>query len=677
MLNFMYYFIITFIAYMIYFSTNESVSKSGIILQKISAGTILIIFFYIPFYAISLFIDGEIFYGILSIFIYYYFGMCLAGYLADLIYYLIINSKKDSNDDVQGDVQKSICCVCCGEENDLTEYFCKYCGNKIQKLPKAKNIKFIESIEWEIIDNKVLAAKNPLKIRYFSADKRDFILYPFAPGSYIELENEVRDNTKWCYLAFEHTSAITEQYVLEYHLKSIKENSSKNAEYKILRDKSKYFSVNNMPYKIGFYLPLERKFDLGYKYYFVVVFGLDSKKDFPSMEDSYIIINVSFRVNLQNYVLFDDKQKECEYIKSIMDDSIFDKENKTDAYKTIYRLIKMNKMYEINNMDTISTFISLNYKHFAFVIANMYDIDYIRNAKQASLFAIYYRLYPALTGKIGYIYHKCDILDFKSLKNASSYCANDNRLDGKEYFHNILSFSNNIANLFIAIWDMILLWCDIKSPSIKELHLQIIINYISEILNIDKDSIPKAMVTKGKSVSHYDTINNIIAINADNKYLRVVLDMIIHEFRHFYIRYILKQDKDSICKNPFLLYIRDCLSLSSDEHLTMFKAFVQNYRYTLGDKTRRLLPSEQDAMSASIIFIDMLIRTQVVILEYNRLDDKNTLENIGFTKKSIIDDTESIENKKHDLHISNKIEALLLEYPKVSEMKYFEVSQKT
>ncbi|RDU59786.1 hypothetical protein CQA53_11245, partial [Helicobacter didelphidarum] len=287
--------------------------------------------------------------------------------------------------------------------------------------PIITTIQFLKEIEWELTQGQPLpiTSKVKQKIEYFFDTEKYLPSYPFAPGTYIELEAKLRENKaksshiQWTYIAFEHdeTKAL-DKGMIQWHLNQYKASSPKTtAIYKTITDESGYFSNNDIQNKIGFSLPLERTHKTAYKNYYVVIFAFDTSQQFPDIYDAHIVIDISFKVgnDIGKQITEQVRDKDYTPLKDSSD------------------LIQWNSLRRIYDIAQAIEFLKANVEG----VKHMFQNNQIKYTQKDTndnpvynVWFDYFRIHPQLAGKIAYIYYRFDVSDEKfigSVKDNGEY----------------------------------------------------------------------------------------------------------------------------------------------------------------------------------------------------------------------------------------------------------------
>lgn len=345
---------------------------------------------------------------------------------------------------------------------------------------------------------------------------------PFAPGTYITLEAKSLADIEyvmWGYIIArsqdELDEILNEEKAVEY---------DEFIDIRCLHTYNNYFEKNGETHKIAFSLPMRdtEEFD---KYY-VIVFAYDCEIGLPSINDPFIVIDMSFRVGEGE----DDEIIEAEReMVSIAQHMIY---NQT----SIENLSAWNKIETIYNSQEAVDFLQAN-------------IVMAMNKKLNSL--DYYKAYPQLAGKIAYIYYRFD------LNNEEFIRSND-----EDYVNNVDLYANEIANVYNNKG------ANLGIPHLSTYNLQfkkaffdddsnidqekLLIEFIKDIgdaLNIKQEYLPKIDFDPSSGrAGVYNSQTNTLSTgkptpNDDSAFMGFI-DTIVHEFRHFYIDYIFKYNKE-------------------------------------------------------------------------------------------------------------------------------------
>ncbi|MGX2973131.1 hypothetical protein [Helicobacter sp. T3_23-1059] len=286
--------------------------------------------------------------------------------------------------------------------------------------PTISYIKFMENIEWEvdfsqekpqIID---IAKNKQTKIQYLNHNLYHYnfpIKTPFAPGSYIELEAVMSDdsqvgNVKWSFIEIKSQTELQNflnkntNTSLTTHI-LLDSNQQPNKQYNV-----RVFQKNNIidTNKLGFSLPITRgDAEETFDKYYIIVFVYDTNKKNPTLQDAYIIIDMSFRVGIE---------KDDAVIEATRDSQ---QTTQNNFYNTIIYsndINEWNKLEHIYNVGEAVYFLNVNNAKLDKLKQNnqeRYDKkDSNGNYIHDAIFD-YLRIYPQLAGKIAYIYYRFDL----------------------------------------------------------------------------------------------------------------------------------------------------------------------------------------------------------------------------------------------------------------------------
>lgn len=463
-------------------------------------------------------------------------------------------------------------------------------------------LQFIESIFWELEDTPV-AIKKPLKINYLIERTQD---------SNIEskiIESNLKTPLKWALIAFKTKQNLSNK-LIESKLDS---KDKTEVLYKELSDKSGYFAKNNIYDKIGFYLPFKEldnltckdsnieskqdnkglNFPLTYPFapgtyieleitdsiesnfvesnqkekIYTIIFAFSKHKYKPNLNDYHIIIDTSFSLGIK-----DSKSQKCK--TSIA---------KKDMFENIQCNLKaLNKMDNFANLHEAVVFTALCYHTFS---NNFND----------------FRIYPQLSGKIGYIYHTFDIFnkDFvRGIKgefggNSEFYERENMYLEGECYLDSIrYDFVNKIVNLYINTYISAFGYIFPKGSEDSKLDLmREFIESLNEMFEISTDFKPQVQIENMDSfwAGSYHMNGNVIKVSrafATNSGAHEMFRVLVHEYRHFFIHYILHfKGSNEHLESAIGLFLKYCLE-TKKEHKIIFDSFGDPYM---------LNPHEKDA----------------------------------------------------------------------------------
>ena len=410
-------------------------------------------------------------------------------------------------------------------------------------------IKFIENIEWELDSSQnlpqALAKQNQTKIQYLNHNPNNYnspIKAPFAPGTYIELEAVMNNdsqsgNVKW-WLTFDTKLKLDNK----------------------INDESNYFHKNNQYNKIGFYLPLQKQNDKDY----VIVYATLNN---AIINNAFIVIKIDFNVGIgaDNSVSESQRsnQSKMQYGRILNSDDINE----------------WNKLQHIYSVDEAVWFLKANLKKLDEFKRNNNKRYSQKDSKGNYIYNAtfdYFRIYPQFAGKIAYIYYRFDLGNDDFIKSIIS--------DNLEYVRDRNNFIDKAVEVYIGFCDSTInkpIICNVIN-TITGSHKQkfenaflrgnanwkqLIENFIYDIcdkLSIQQKFRPKIDTNPNLGDSgtyHRDT--NTISIKPPNITRDSFIDFIdttIHEFRHFYIWYVFedaqghKLTKSSVAK---LIYYND------------------------------------------------------------------------------------------------------------------------
>ena len=340
---------------------------------------------------------------------------------------------------------------------------------------------------------------------------------PFAPGTYITLEAQSLaevEYTMWGYVIArsqdELDDILNEDVAIDYD------------NFTDIRDLSTYnnvFEEEKQYHKVAFSLPMRdtEEFD---KYY-VIIFAYDCEVGIPSINDPFIVIDMSFRVG---------EGEDEEVIET-------EREMTSIAQHMVYNQTSIENLKAWNKIETI-----YNVKEaIDFLQANIFML-----MKQHLSSVDYYRVYPQLAGKIAYIYYRFD------LNNENFITCED-----EEYINNVEFYASKIAE----VYNSKLINAKTYEAQFKQAFLnddenidqeQLLKNFISDIgnaLNIKQEFLPGLDFDPSSGrAGVYNSKTNILSTgkptpNDYNSFIEF-MDTIVHEFRHFYIDCIFKYDKE-------------------------------------------------------------------------------------------------------------------------------------
>lgn len=512
---------------------------------------------------------------------------------------------------------------------------------------KISKIAFLDSIVWEVDENEnIISSYTNKKVDYLLSSS-GYPAYPFAPGSYIELQaivdysqnieskrqdskikniftnfidsiksnfksQKVTKNTiesiKWCYIAFDSlkgekiddNTLISFINALKKDIKDFKSKETQNsinpftninqiATYKELKDESEYFSKNNMLDKIGFCLPLEQK-DILLK---------DVKKQ--NVKKYYVAI---FAFNAKQEI------PHINDAKIVLDIS----------FKVGIKYNKTSYIQNINNKD--SKYLRKNYEQLD--IYSLNQIENIYSIQDACAFMLRYckilrkmnvertaayRIYPQIAAKIAFIYYIFRIDDIVFLQSIESDCIGNNAkyikdtfyLSGMEYYDDMLYFVDRIYNLLINGNYYIEKFKALSKLSLTKKYDFVVtfIERINQVLDIENTFHPKVKLMYHKrTLGNYNTLDNTIYINSLTLCCstQLILETIVHEYRHFYVYYVNElTETHKISHNIVILFLNLTRLLQLDKHIN--KIFQSTYL---------MLPIERDAFFAEELLLEKL-----------------------------------------------------------------------
>ena len=427
----------------------------------------------------------------------------------------------------------------------------------------------MENIEWEvdfsqekpqIID---IAKNKQTKIQYLNHNLHHYnfpIKTPFAPGSYIELEVVISDdsqagdnsqtgNVKWSFIEIKSQTELQNflnkntNTSLTTHI-LLDSNQQPNKQYNVqVFQKNDIIDTN----KIGFSLPITRgDAEETFDKYYIVVFVYDTNQKNPTLQDAYITIDMSFRVGVGEdkavKEIQRDEQSKMKYGKILNSNDI----NKWNQLKHIYSVDEAVCFLNVNNANKSNQ--------------NLSVFDYLRQ-------------HPQLAGKIAYIYYRFDLGNEDFIKNIAS--DNGAYAEDRDDFINKISkvYTNGLYNSLINMpkvcnsintntrthkqeFENICLYNKVDTDWKK-----LITDFINDIcneLNIEQNFRPKIDTDPNRGDSGtYRRIGNTLSVKPPNgtedSFIDFV-DTIIHEFRHFYFWYVFedvqahKLTKSSVAK---------------------------------------------------------------------------------------------------------------------------------
>jgi len=165
----------------------------------------------------------------------------------------------------------------------------------------------------------------------------------------------------------------------------------------------------------------------------------------------------------------------------------------------------------------------------------------------------YFYMYPRNAGKIGYIYYRFDIADDVFVRSVKG---------GKEYLQNREDFAEKIANLYKNQYkaDFDKAYNKGDNSINKNMLVENFINDIGKVLGIDKRYRPKIDFNPlSDNAGTYDRDTNTLSVDI-NSDLDGILDTIIHEYRHFYMYYLLEDNPlHNLSNNIFMQFIYNAI----------------------------------------------------------------------------------------------------------------------
>ena len=489
-----------------------------------------------------------------------------------------------------------------------------------------ESIQFIEYIEWG------LNSPQQIKIDYISNKQDDItypLNYPFAPGTYIELEAKLSDN-------IESSTKLQWGYIIlhnDIELQSFRENK-KAYKLQYINDESKYFHTHNIYNKIGFYLPLQ-------KCAYIIVFASTSEIDI--YKDIYLIINTDFKVGLdsnngvieskretqkekQNYQTF---SKAIDMIQSKMPN------NGILAQSTKESLPNWNALNSICTLQEAVWFLQANNEKLNELYQNNQARYMQKDSNGGLLYDVlfdYYRIYPSLASKIAYIYYRFDVADEKLVEGVEqdsgkyredrdiSYIKSivtlfdkkQSYLQSKTFLQRYkeIFYTNNPNNAMATTKEVgqrkhfieylvfkIIETLGLSYPANFTLN-EYTKNPYKDIVVFFQEDIKKNPNGKTSLLSGYvqnQTIHfNILAIEkgnftftSDNEYypfrhaiaFEYILNTIFHEIRHFYIKEKYTKNEISVLKR--YIYCSNYFYINTSHHVIFDKFFKKCFNNDL------------------------------------------------------------------------------------------------
>ncbi|MWV63198.1 hypothetical protein DCO58_00135 [Helicobacter saguini] len=364
--------------------------------------------------------------------------------------------------------------------------------------------------------------------------------YPFAPGTYIELEiNDIES----------------------------KQDSKENTESNIESNKEKTYTI---------------------------VFAFNKSQNMPNINDKYIVIDTSFYLGIKENQIDSKNTQDSNPQKSIYNS--FSKNVKPQTSKPTLK----------TSIPTHSTITKLSNMNDEIKIFNEYDN--IENLHEAVWFIVLcrfvlnndfntLRIYPQLTGKIGYIYHIFDTFNKDFLRDIKSKFGENVKEHGNIYLESLqYDFVNKIVNLYMNKY-LTPFSITFKPQVSEDSKLKLMREFIESLNDIFEiyafqPSIEIADLNKNIGGTYYGDINAIyISRICSNMCSSHEMFMILaHEYRHFFIRYLThfnkeKRDKYNLDDNIILMLLESCIE-PKKFHKIIFDSFGDPYR---------LNPHEKDA----------------------------------------------------------------------------------
>ncbi len=360
---------------------------------------------------------------------------------------------------------------------------------------------------------------------------------PFAPGTYITLEAQSLaevEYTMWGYVIArsqdELDDILNERITIE---------DSDIFDIRRMVSYRKCFEFRHEYHKVAFSLPMRdtEEFD---KYY-IIIFAYDELVGLPSINDPFIVIDMSFRVGEGE----DYKVRES------------DRKKQNENQKLLYSATSITNMDAWNKLESICTV----KEAIEFLKTN----ENLQNSKDQRIID-YYKIHPQLAGKIAYIYYRFDLNNkgfIRSIKNHNGVLFNNNN----EYINDVKNFANKIAKVYKGDYNSFLPSC-IYGTNTRSYSVYLRKAFFEDDPNIDKEKIIKDFIKNicavlGIDIScmpniDFNPTNNVVGLyNDETKTLSIgipdahdeeefinFMDTIVHEFRHFYIDYIFTQAKE-------------------------------------------------------------------------------------------------------------------------------------
>ncbi|WP_161976969.1 hypothetical protein, partial [Helicobacter saguini] len=370
------------------------------------------------------------------------------------------------------------------------------------------------------------------------------ITKPFAPGTYIEfklIDNNI-NKINWSFAIAFNDERLQEIKSSSKPLKLTKlvDSNGVNQAYNVNIINSQNNEI------IGFSLPLEKLIYPSSKYYIIIFAHQDIQ---PTIKDSHVIIDMSFQVGEDSREI---KEKETRA------NLIY----KYDTKSINQELEKWNTLDSINSLQEAIELLRFNYDN--------YDRFLAKYKKLTFNYFNYYQAYPQLAGKLAYICYRFDLIDEKFIKNITStniydcintkhYIKNNTYLVGQEYLDDRIDFAEKIAMLYNDKYKQKFERAYIKQDETinKENLMTNFINSIHKTLKIKNDvpilEILNLTIEETNTAGVYNSGYNTLTINA-NVDLKQLIDTIVHEYRHFYINYVVRLSANHNLKNNIILH---------------------------------------------------------------------------------------------------------------------------
>lgn len=343
----------------------------------------------------------------------------------------------------------------------------------------------------------------------FAKDSHIDLKDSFAPGTYIQLklEKENDEIMQWAYVECESEK---------------KKEALLNSAYFITVDELKM--IGQSKNILSFYLPIKRdnepKEEMQDYQYYIIVFAYQKEKSMPSLEDPYIVIDMSFRVGVGD----DENVRESVLTSNLPSD--------TDYALLWKKLNLIADFYEAYNFATINS------------------INMSKDNKQK--FILNPQHYPQLAGKIAYIFYRFNMgkiyYQIKSKKEM--------QIKYKNYFKNLNHYENIIIKTLKEFRfnskyyevNKMQWWKNLIEKICKKFNLNIQIEIISQKANI---------------YGTYNNKNSTIIINQEHiDKIEQMLKTIIHEIRHAVIHQ--NKDKSDVLLN-YIFYTYEIVYFDKDK----------------------------------------------------------------------------------------------------------------